>query len=145
MPQNMRSSDRFRTVFISAVVCQLFQAPYSDFPRYSDFLSADGRSQLYFIIQNQNLPQKPLKIVEQPVNGHLYRVNRSSIFLSFLCSVNSYRSLIKYTNSPISIFHFSKLSFNIPWIIFASRSQRWCRILSLSLVAKLFSLSTTTQ
>jgi len=28
MPQNMKSSDRFRTIFNSAVVCQLFQAPY---------------------------------------------------------------------------------------------------------------------
>ena len=29
MPQNMKSSDRFRTVFDSAVLCQLFQAPYT--------------------------------------------------------------------------------------------------------------------
>ena len=28
MPQNMKSSVRLRTVFVSAVVCQLFQTPY---------------------------------------------------------------------------------------------------------------------
>ena len=28
MPQNMKSSNRFRTVFDSAVLRQLFQAPY---------------------------------------------------------------------------------------------------------------------
>ena len=31
VPQNMKSSDRFRTVFDSAVLCQLFQAPYTYF------------------------------------------------------------------------------------------------------------------
>ena len=29
MPQNLKSSERFRTVFDSAVLCQLFQAPYT--------------------------------------------------------------------------------------------------------------------
>ena len=28
MPQNTKSSDKFRTIFVSAVVCQTFQPPY---------------------------------------------------------------------------------------------------------------------
>ena len=46
MPQNMKSSVRFRTFFNSAVVCQLFQAPFFVQPCYLKYFNS---LQIYFV------------------------------------------------------------------------------------------------
>ena len=52
MPQNMKPSDRFRTVFDSAVLCQLFRVPYAQ------------RFNLRYIFQGSQWPILPWLVLD---------------------------------------------------------------------------------
>ena len=57
MPQTMKSSKRFLIVFDSAILCQLFQAPYSI---NSELTEANSPKSAQYAIDDASRPRKQL-------------------------------------------------------------------------------------
>ena len=84
MPQNMKSSDSFRTVFDSAVVCQLFQAPckLKQNPLFRspiDYLAEQKcpfQCEIYLLFR---FGTKPLSFIKENTSCILSMVNRKAL------------------------------------------------------------------